>query len=241
MKTPIEIITQLGLSITSHFRAVEKLSITNYSIDEYNKIIEDILGLEEPLNIDNIKFARIYACYVVQETIKEFQHDGIPDMVRVAQDSINMANKLTTKHPYYINQYEDDEVSEVQTDGSVKVVPKKKKGAKKERAERIFNQMKDNHTRLEIINQFIEQLDMTKSGATTYFHNCKQKFGFKKKEEEKQTKKRSKMEIARELYSAAEDKSKAVIMTLFQSELNTSKLGSQTYYYACKKEYENQK
>jgi len=45
--------------------------------------------------------------------------------------------------------------------------------SKKEQAQKIYNDNISNRTRLEIIQMFVEQLNMTIAGASTYFSNCR--------------------------------------------------------------------
>ena len=50
-------------------------------------------------------------------------------------------------------------------------------GSKRERAEEIYNQLRSRCTRGEIIVAFMDQLDMSKAGASTYYANVKKKLG----------------------------------------------------------------
>lgn len=45
--------------------------------------------------------------------------------------------------------------------------------SKRERAEAIYNRMHAKHSRKEIIGAFMEELDMTLAGASTYYQNLK--------------------------------------------------------------------
>ena len=49
--------------------------------------------------------------------------------------------------------------------------------SKKEQAQKIYNDNISNRTRLEIIQMFVEQLNMTIGGASTYYANCKRDSG----------------------------------------------------------------
>lgn len=57
---------------------------------------------------------------------------------------------------------------------AAKPVPSRKQGSKIERAVAIARSM-PHATQKELIAMFMEQLDMTKAGATTYYYNVKKK------------------------------------------------------------------
>jgi hypothetical protein len=54
--------------------------------------------------------------------------------------------------------------------------PKKKKGAKQELAAELYQKNKDKD-RKEIIQIFVDEIGMSKAGATTYFYNMRKQFG----------------------------------------------------------------
>ena len=137
--------------------------------------------------------------------------------------------------------------------------PKRKKGAKKERADVLYQEMNDGKfTRDEIIEVFMTELDMSKPGATTYFHDRKKRFGFKgpkpdrkvrraeKKNVERITKikakkakkkGKSKGAVAEEVYLSMPGYVKSVVLEAIIKATGTSPAGANTYYCAAKKKH----
>lgn len=245
MKSPLKVISEFGCSTDSYIAAVQTLT-QQQDVDksEYERRIQEIIGLPEPPDCDSWYSARVLFLYVVQETIREFSTGLIPlmeDVLQIAQEKAkeyienNSWNETRFNIEHGLKSIDDD----TDEQGTVVLV---KKGAKKDVTERLFRDLKSTGaSRQEIIDAFIEQVGMSKAGATTYFHALKKEIGFSEKDNPSQltTKNESKQQLAERLYKESLDKSKPIMIALFTEKLGTSKLGAQTYYYACKKKFEN--
>ena len=84
MQTPLEIIENYGAPTNSYIGAIGYFrDRRNLSKKQYEKGIADIVGAEQIPSFSNEKEARLYFLYTVQETIRAFQGDTIPEMVDV--------------------------------------------------------------------------------------------------------------------------------------------------------------
>jgi len=212
------------------------------TIDQYIKGIQDIIGLTDPPEAESYFYAKCLFRYVVQETIRSHIKDSMTNMDDILDMSIQKTYKYIEENPWSVTLFninhglqETDEIDE-QT-GEIKAA--KPKGGKKDTTERIFNELKSKGaSRQAIIDAFVHETGMSKAGATTYFHALKKTLGFTESTQDKKSAKgESKQEIAERLYEQSDDKSKTTMITLFTEQLGTSKLGAQTYYYACKKKF----
>lgn len=247
MKAPLQVIEEFGCPTSSYIAAVQHLCQQDAPKLEYERRIQEIIGLTQQPDCSSWFEARVLFMYVVQETIREFSK-GVPasiadtlmeDVYRLALERAHIyiegnpwnETRFNIEHGLRIDK------DEFGNDGEVTA----KKGAKKEVTEQLFKDLKSTGaSRQKIIDAFVEQVGMSRAGATTYFHALKKEFGFSESNTEQQTQKtESKQELAQRLYTESPDKSKATIMALFTEKLGTSKLGAQTYFYSCKKKYEN--
>lgn len=255
MQTPLEIIAGYGVSNTSIIRAIQDLNDPDRPItfrkEQYERNIADIIGLQQAPSFSNEKEARIYFLYTIQETIRAFQ-SGIPDMEDVWDDVLLRAKRMIENQPWAIKDclVEDDGEPKLGAAGN----PKKRKGAKKDEAEALYRRMNDgNNTRPQIIAALVEEVGLSKPGATTYFHNLKKQFGFSGPEAPKPERKKreravrkhakpmdhkkpSKISIARSIFQEMKDEPKERILEAIMEKANTSRAGANTYYCACRKE-----
>ncbi len=243
MKTPLQVIADFGCPTDSAIFAIKHLSEReDLAYDQYKKGIQDIIGLAELPDVESYFEAKVLFRYVIQETINAYNAGVIPLMEHIFLLSRIKSDQYIENNPWSATAFniqhglvERDEV-DAETG---ELVPTKQKGAKKEVTERLFKEMKSKGlSRQDIIEAFITETGMSKAGATTYFHALKKEFGFKETTTEKKSNKsESKQELAERLYQESPDKSKPIMITLFTEKLGTSKLGAQTYYYACKKKF----
>lgn len=243
MKTPLQAIADLGCPTDSMIDAMryfgEREDLTEA---EYVKAIHEIVGsTDDHVPMDHFN-AKVLFKYIVQETIRAYGTGLIPDMDRMFVYCLEKADTFIENNPwsetlFNINHGLQDR-EEVDPETGV-IVTAKPKGAKKDVTERIFNDLKSKGaSRQDIIDAFVQQTGMSKAGATTYFHTLKKELGFKESTTEKKSAKpESKQEIAERLYQGSETKDKSEMIALFVEKLETSKLGAQTYYYACKKKF----
>jgi hypothetical protein len=244
MKTPLQIIADYGCPTDSAIFAIKHLSERDdLTYDEYKKGIQNIVGLDEPPDVDSYYDAKVLFRYIIQETINAYNQGVIPIM-----ESVFFVARLKTELYIENNPWSETafniahglaERDEIDAETGELVAPKQK-GAKKEVTERLFKDLKSKGaTRHDIIEAFITETGMSKAGSTTYFHALKKEFGFKESTEQKKADKpESKQGLAEKLYQESPDKSKPAMITLFTEKLETSKLGAQTYYYACKKKFQ---
>lgn len=251
MRTPLEVIAEFGVSTTSCIRAIQDINDPDRPITlskaQYEQTIADIIGGDHPPVYRNEKEARIYFLYVVQETIRAFQTD-IPEMDEVWEEAQRRAADLIQRQPWVAKDYKTDEIGEPKLDATGN--PKKRKGAKKEEAEALYRKMNDGlNDRPTIVAALMEEVGLSKPGATTYFHNLKKQFGFsgpdtpKRKvkpaakppenttrEAIKKAVKASKKSIARQVYDELKGQSKDDILTGIIERAGTTKAGANTYY-----------
>ncbi len=242
MKTPLQVIADFGCPTDSAIDAIQFFSDRDdLTLDQYVKGIQDIVGTDDWKVSSSHFFAKVMFKYVVQETIRAYQTGLIPDMDALYIRCMDKTYAFIESNPWSQTMFninhgiiQDDVDSETGD-----AVPTKKKGDKKEVTERLFKEMKSKGaSRQGIIEAFITETGMSKAGATTYFHALKKELGFKESTNEKKSNKpESKQELAEKLYQESSDKSKPTMITLFTEKLETSKLGAQTYYYACKKKF----
>lgn len=243
MKTPLQAIADLGCPTDSMIDAMRYFGEReDFTHNEYVKAIHEIIGdTDDHVPMDHYN-AKVLFKYIVQETIRAYNLGLIPDMDRMFIYCLDKADTFIENNPWSETMFKINHglMEREETDPETGIVtPSKPKGAKKETTERIFTELKSKGaSRQDIIDAFVEQTGMSKAGATTYFHTLKKEFGFKESTiEKKSAKTESKQDIAERLYQDSESKDKTVMIALFVEKLETSKLGAQTYYYACKKKF----
>lgn len=243
MKTPLQVISGIGCPTSSINDAIRYFSEReDLTEDQYLSLIQEIIGLDTPPVVDTYYFAKFLFLYVVQETIKAHNAGLIPDMDDLYASCVEKAKTYIENNPWSVTRFNvahglvENEQVDPETGESTQP---KSKGAKKDITDRVFLEMKSKGaSRQEIIQAFIDQTGMSKAGATTYFHALKKQHGFaENKESKKVDKPESKQQIAERIYQTSEDKSKEVLIPLLEQHLGTSKLGAQTYFYACKKKF----
>ncbi len=245
MKAPLKVIEELGVPTDSYISAVQTLMQQDVDKSEYEKRIQEIIGLSDPPECDSWFRARILFMYVVQETIREFGMGFIPLMEDIYYIALEKTEAYVENNPWNETRFNIEHGLRRDVDvetGEEGEIVSVKKGAKKDVTEKLFRDLKNaGASRQKIIDAFVEKVGMSKAGATTYFHSLKKEFGFSEKDnpEKESAKTESKQELAERLYNDSDDKSKPTMIALFTEKLGTSRLGAQTYYYACKKKYEN--
>lgn len=244
MKAPLKVIEELGCPTDSYIAAIQFLIQKNFNKVEFEKQVQDIIGLSEPPECYSWFTARALFLYVVQETIRQYQTGIIPLMEEVYKTAVKKMEMYTESNPWNETRFNIEHGLKVDFDveaGDEGPALSTKKGAKKHITEKLFRDLKAaGASRQKIIEAFVEQVGMSKACATTYFHALKKQLGFSERTNptEQISKHMSKQELAEQLYEQSIDKSKPTIIDLFVEKLGTSKLGAQTYYYAVKKKKE---
>lgn len=167
MHPTLQKLSALDIPIHSFVAAIRHLSSRgDLSGPQYNNLLSNLT--DTPINITDERLAKYTFLYFVQETIKKsFTTDKLNpiDIVNAVQPR---AAAYIAEHEWIFAQPEEDDTPKFDSNGNVK----RKRGAKQDEARELYlaNQTK---TRKEIIELFIDKLDMSKAGATTYYHNLK--------------------------------------------------------------------
>lgn len=257
MQTPLEVIGSFGAPTDSYINATRYFQEEHNPLrkNEHEKAIAEIVGADEVPTYSNDKESRLFFLYTVQETVRAYQSGEIPDMGEVWEEVNRRAKKFIVQNPWSVKEYRVDD----EEDGTSTLRPKrKKKGAKGQIAEDVYLRLNDgNNDRNTIIQAMIDEAEMSKAGATTYFHNFKKKHGFsgpkterKKREKKAETstpvktegrKKRSgpsKGQIAESVYLEMVGAEKKDIIAKIVEKTGTTPAGANTYYCAAKKKHE---
>jgi hypothetical protein len=239
MKTPIEIIQSYGIPTHSHIKAIQFINDTAVDLrkEQYESVIQEIIGSNKPPHYSNDKEAKVYYKYTIQETIRAFKQQDVPDMENVWITVITNAQTFIFNNPWSIKEYVEENID---SEGNTK--PKRE--SKKVQAENLYQQMDNGiNDRQTIIAALIEQVGLTKTGAPTYFHNLKKQFGYKGPETTrggsplmKRNGGKSKSKIAKEIYIKMKGQPRKDIITAITNEAETSPAGANTYYCKAKKE-----
>ena len=159
-----------GIPTRSAVAAIQYISDRGHlSVDRYNKELSNIT--DTPIQITDVHLARFTYLYTVQGIVQKSMTTDNIDLTEVVTQAKSNAKNYLAENPWVTAEAEDV----VKTDAAGN--PKRKKGAKQEEAARIYKENKDTVDRKQIIEMFIKELDMSKSGATTYFYNMRKKFG----------------------------------------------------------------
>ena len=134
---------------------------------EYERRIIELSGVQKEY-IDD-RDAKYCFLYLVQETFRKLDSTDILDMAERLDYAIVKA-RTYIENNQWVWAVADDDDERVDSDGK----PKRKKGAKQVEALRIYKENVDCGKPV-IIERFMNELDMSKSGATTYFYNMKKK------------------------------------------------------------------
>lgn len=173
--TPIEKIAATHIPTTSSIAAIQHMRNGGWfekSPDDYKFHIVDIAGAESPTEDErelNYTFR-----YVVASAIENPEMKG-KELVAIAHEK---AVTFIKDHQYVFAQPEVNITPKLDAAGN----PKPKKGKKKEDAIALYNIMVEENngefpSRQDAIERFMNEIGMTKGGASTYVANCKKNFG----------------------------------------------------------------
>ncbi|KKN44109.1 hypothetical protein LCGC14_0696360 [marine sediment metagenome] len=179
MIDPIAVLTELGVNTNSPIQAImditreQKGQLGWTEGEEFRLGITALVGNKiNTNNLDDQKAKYTYL-YLVQSLVKQFD-EGIGEI------NINNAIKdARSGAKKFIHRLHNDlawmNPANWEGESSLRPAPtkKKSKGRKKNAAADLYRKNKDTKSRKEIIEMFMKKLDMSKAGATTYFHNCK--------------------------------------------------------------------
>lgn len=185
LKTPMRVITDLGIPTDSIVHAVQHIQSQEdthhyntfgpYSQQEYEEMITEIIGLDTTPSYASWKIARIYFGYTVQETLQAFNTGDVPDIEHLWDVINTRAEYFMKDQPWAIKEYTtDDSDDEQNLDAAGN--PKQKKGAKKEAAKRVWNDNPDKQksmSRKEWIALLCDEVGLSPAAASTYYANLK--------------------------------------------------------------------
>lgn len=159
----IEEIKGLDIPHESYFRAVRYMTEEYSGIepDAARELIKALTGLEITSSQVDDRYVVISLLYVVQEAIRLYNEEGdSPDPDRVIELAVAYTNRLVRGNAW---MFVEDQPTETKVN-------------KQERAEEIYKEMRG-EDKNKIIKAFQRELDMSKSGARTYYYNMRNKFG----------------------------------------------------------------
>jgi hypothetical protein len=172
MLSAIHVIERIGISTDSALRAFFKAKDMQLSPTKALEFIQEITGNDEVRLSGEQATYTFY--YVIQNAVRAKMNQSVVEGDDLLYPAIDQANKLlerlTTGDLQFVRATLD-EVPKVDSVGN----PKKKKGAKQELAASLYVKYQDK-PRKEIIQLFIDEIGMSKAGATTYFYNMKKRF-----------------------------------------------------------------
>jgi hypothetical protein len=173
----LKILVEQGVPTDSHVAAGVHCNQTELSEPQYRRMLGELMN-EDLTPFDDVLRAKLTYAYFCQEMVKiHLGRSGMVNLEDLYPHVVACAEKIITKNPWM--WVSADEPS---TDASGNVTistGKKKKGWKRDAAELIYTELKDSGTNAKktIMDRFMTELDMSKQGATSYFHASKNKLG----------------------------------------------------------------
>lgn len=184
MIDPIAVLTELGVNTNSPIQAImditreQKGQLGWTEGEQFRLGITALVG--DKINTNNLddQKAKYTYLYLVESLVRQYD-EGIGDI------NINNAIKdARSGAKKFIHRLNNDlawmNPANWEGESSLRPAPtkkKNKKGRKKNAAADLYRKNKDTKSRKEVIELFMKKLDMSKAGATTYFHNCKKELG----------------------------------------------------------------
>ena len=239
MINTIDVIEELGIRTHSWVQAVHDAK--ELSSKSSASMISKITGVDEhSLKGEVADYTFWYAIQIAIKSARtlDVMIEGNELFGQAKNSADNHLERLYYGDLQYVRAVADDTEELIDDDGETVVRKKQKKGAKLEGSIALYNEHRKTKTRTEMIELFISELEMTKSGATTYFHQRKKDFGPCVAEEKKvRTKKagETKSERAIKLYGDNLNLNRSEMIALFISTLDTTKPGANTYFHLGKK------
>ncbi len=174
MHNPIKAITDLGLSIASRTTAVLSIKydapFVGWNQQQFEEAIEQITGEPVDCEFTSLHDAKYAMMYYVQNLILHEKQMHVVDPVNALHASLHQSrtfqelNKIALSlEPGYHNTSSDGVTHRI--------------GTKSEQAYQIYSEnIGGENARATIIELFKSELNMSKGGATTYFHNTKKRY-----------------------------------------------------------------
>ena len=167
----IKSVQDMGIPIASSVKAVQYITADHYVAREqstYDSWIADLVG--RPIETKSFKHAQLMFGYLVTTAI---EHPAIATeaAIKIASDKVEA---FLTMHPWLANVGIATEVED--ENGNVTVISRKPRTgtSKRDQSIALYNTVKDkNMTRKDLIELFVNKLELTPGGASTYVHNCR--------------------------------------------------------------------
>lgn len=143
------------------------------SLEATYEMIKNLTG-KTPMFIrkDDLEvFAHYVLLYTVQESIRLTHTNDIVTGDMVLPIAVTKAEKFIEENPWVFAKPDEEETIDPST-GKAKM----KKGKKQELAQELYEKHRGEAKEV-IIQVFQDELDMSKSGARTYYYNMRNKFG----------------------------------------------------------------
>jgi len=174
MNQAIETLQNYDIPTHSFVAAVKYLNDVEGEIrpDLYRDRIKELSGCETDADDETVRW---HYLYLVQETVRKSQTTDKLDMNQLFSFATDKAIKHLKKSPWIFAKHE----TEPKLDAAGN--PKKKKGAKKEMAIKLYKKLVEENNgkfpaRQDAIKRFVDEIGMTPAGASTYVANCKKNF-----------------------------------------------------------------
>jgi len=165
----IQKLRDLSIPVSSPVKAIQYLnSREDMKLEQYNNIVSELT--DSTTSFENQRQAKYSFLYLVQNIIKKSNNTNVLDTKMLLSESTFQAKNYIQNNPWVFAQAEV--VTKVDSNGK----PKRKKGAKQIAALEIYK-ANINEDKKVIIQMFMDELDMSKAGATTYFYNAKKQVG----------------------------------------------------------------
>ena len=238
MHPSLKQIADYGIPVHSYIRAIQHLTDRPpLSYGEYDsrssKLVRSLVKSPDE------KMAKYTYLYLIQETVRAASATVGVDPSSFLQYAISRASAHIESNPWLFVQPDNFDSSD--TDPTVsRSGNSSKKGAKQDIVEQIYRNHRKTTTKADLIDMFVEQAGMTKSGASTYFYAMKKKHGVEMKPDpttpSNTPQKMNKTAIAALVYKKHMDTmTKEQIIAQLVEALQTSDAGATTYFYAMKK------
>lgn len=166
MLDPISILARKGITTTSFSGAVQDIKEKDQTVFNWQRELNDLMG-ELAFDIDDEELLRYTYLYVVQAVVRNHILKGPIDYKQLMQKAFDDAKVMV----YRVNEGDMSFVKATGEDDS----GIGRKASKGDMAVEIFNRLKENGGKKAIIQAFMDELDMSKAGATTYYYATKKK------------------------------------------------------------------
>lgn len=242
MEYYIDKIDDLGLPRDSYIHAVQEFMARELPKDRYEEIYHTLTDVDRVF--PSRKEARLHVGYLVQDIVKAINGKAAFDLNLALVATDQRVASLIKAHPYML--IEPSQASdtpsiplESHSDPTSIPLPSHKHPTRiprKDLVEHIWRKMAGS-SKGEIIEAMIDA-GIAKGTANTYFYSLKKKHGHNEPENVvKVNKKRTKKDIALELYKTLNDgRSQSEVIAEMAKGLDTSPSGVLTYFHMCKRE-----